>query len=166
MKKHAKMKKSAVLAVASVGLAFGLSLGGVIPANAAAKDCTTQDCLTSEVNSFVSKYNGVYLDYDGVYGAQCVDLIKYWISTEYGKAPGSWGNAEAYWNNFESNSWLKANFVQVSKTATPQAGWIAVYQGGTASSLGHIALIEKAGTGTTYALGRYRIVNYAFCWNT
>ena len=77
------MKRNTTLALASAGLAFGLSLGGVIPANAAAKDCTTQDCLTSEVNSFVSKYNGVYLDYDGVYGAQCVDLIKVWLSHEF-----------------------------------------------------------------------------------
>ena len=48
------MKRNTTLALASAGLAFGLSLGGVIPANAAAKDCTTQDCLTSEVNSFAA----------------------------------------------------------------------------------------------------------------
>ena len=31
------------------------------------------------VEEFVKKYNGKKVDYDGVYGAQCVDLARQWI---------------------------------------------------------------------------------------
>ena len=127
----------------------------------------TQSQLTTDVGGFVGKYQGDYIDFDGVYGAQCVDLLKEWLQYEYGVTVGAMGNAEAWWNRYSSNSVLKSLFTQVSKTATPQPGWIAVYHGGYAdATAGHIALVTGANyTATTSVYGSNLYMNRVFQQN-
>ena len=137
------------------------------PTAAQAAPTMTQSQLTADVKAFANAYEGDYIDFDGVYGAQCVDLLKEWLEYEYGVTVGAMGNAEAWWNNYNSNSVLKSLFTQVSKTATPQPGWIAVYRGGYAdATAGHIALVTGANyTATTSVYGSNLYMNRVFQQN-
>lgn len=75
------------------------------------------------------------LDYDGVYGAQCVDLIKYYYAY-LGCYPAS-GNAEAYRNNALPSGWQRI------QGATPQKGDILVYGPSSDNPYGHVAIYES-----------------------
>ena len=78
------MKRIMSLAMSIVML---LSMVTVVPwtASAAEKDIAETGATASEAVQWVKNQNGKALDYDGYYGAQCVDLIMY-----YYKYPGRW----------------------------------------------------------------------------
>lgn len=102
-------------------------------------------------DEFISTYNGKATDYDGAYGAQCVDLIKLYLDKVFGIKAGSWGNAKYYWINFDKHSELTKNFTKVSNTASsiPQKGDIMVWNGNAGSGCGHVAICTGEGT-TSY----------------
>lgn len=106
---------------------------------------------------FVTKYNGKALDYDGAYGAQCVDLVKQYLDDCFGLKPGAWGNACAYWNS--TNPQILAKFDKVANGSTniPKQGDIVVYQCSTPGSggAGHIELFDrKNGAGSFIAFSQ------------
>ena len=82
---------------------------------------------------------GKYLDYDNAYGAQCVDLIKYYYAY-FGKASYAKGNGCDYVSNA-----LPAGWTRIKNTAdfVPQPGDIAVW-GTELSKYGHVAIILSA----------------------
>ena len=43
-------------------------------------------------DSFVERYIGKAVDYDGVAGVQCVDLVKLYLYKVFGIRAGAWGN--------------------------------------------------------------------------
>lgn len=94
---------------------------------------------------FVNRYNGQSIDYDGVYGAQCVDLAKFYLRDVYGISPGAWGDAHAYWNS--TNPAILAKFDKVANGATnvPKQGDILVYSQNTPGSggAGHIEIFDR-----------------------
>lgn len=98
-------------------------------------------------DEFVSAYNGKATDYDGAYGAQCVDLIKMYLNKVFGIKPGSWGNAKYYWLNFSKHSELTKNFTKIENTASfvPQAGDIMVWNGNVGGGSGHVAICTGEG---------------------
>lgn len=98
-------------------------------------------------NEFVSAYNGKATDYDGAYGAQCVDLIKAYLNKVFGIKPGSWGNAKYYWLNFSKHSELTKNFTKIKNTASfvPQKGDIMVWNGNVGGGCGHVAICTGEG---------------------
>lgn len=98
-------------------------------------------------DEFVSAYNGKATDYDGAYGAQCVDLIKMYLNKVFGIKPGSWGNAKYYWLNFSKHSELTKNFTKIENTASfvPQAGDIMVWNGNMGGGCGHVAICTGEG---------------------
>lgn len=102
-------------------------------------------------SEFVAAYNGKSIDYDGVYGAQCVDLIKLYLDKVFGITPGSWGNAKYYWIDYAKHSELVNAFTRISNTASfvPQQGDIMVWDGNKGSGAGHIAICTGEGT-TSY----------------
>lgn len=102
-------------------------------------------------NEFVSAYNGKATDYDGAYGAQCVDLIKAYLNKVFGIKPGSWGNAKYYWLNFSKHSELTKNFTKIANTASfvPKKGDIMVWDGNQGNGCGHVAICTGEGT-TSY----------------
>lgn len=85
---------------------------------------------------------GKGLDYDGVYGNQCVDLIKYYYDF-FGVADYARGNANAYANNELPSGWQR-----VSDNFQPGdiAVWKTSHRCGTCntSSLGHVGIITSA----------------------
>lgn len=79
---------------------------------------------------------GQAIDYDGAYGAQCVDLILAYYN--YLGVPTSSGNGKDYaWNT------LPANWTRV-QGGTPQRGDILVYSGSSDNGgYGHVAIYES-----------------------
>lgn len=104
-------------------------------------------------DNWVKENNGKKLNPDGVYGVQCVDLIKHYCVNVIGikKAyTDAWGNAVEWYTQFNQKSWLTANFTLIANTAkfVPQKGDIAVFQ--TSSKNGHIAVCNGVGDTKTF----------------
>ena len=57
------------------------------------------------LDNFINKYMGKATDYDGVYNAQCVDLIKLYLRDCFGIRAGTWGNAVDYYRYFKNKNW-------------------------------------------------------------
>lgn len=94
--------------------------------------------------SFKNKWVGKRVDYDGVYGYQCVDLIKQYAREEYKLKPGAWGNAVDYW--YSPNKTLLTKFTRIS-TKSARRGDIVIFKGVNGNPYGHIGIADKnAGT--------------------
>lgn len=111
-------------------------------------------------SEFINTYNGKSFDYDGVSGVQCVDLIKMYLNKVFGIKPGAWGNAKDYYENYNNNSVLKANFTRIANTPSfvPQKGDIAVFGAGLGNKYGHICI--ATGEGDTH-----NFYSYDLNWN-
>ena len=111
-------------------------------------------------NEFINTYNGQSFDYDGVSGVQCVDLIKMYLNKVFGLTPGAWGNAKDYYENYNNNSVLKANFDRIANTPSfvPQKGDIAVFGTGLGNKYGHICIATEEGD-------THNFYSYDLNWN-
>ena len=76
------------------------------------------------MDKWVEKNLGKGIDYDGVYGVQCVDLIKHFVKNVLLVEPQSIGNAIEYYRKRKTSSYLKTNFKWISNSAkfVPQKG--------------------------------------------
>ena len=99
-------------------------------------------------DSFIKAHLGKAMDYDGVAGAQCVDLAKYYLDEIFDIKPGAWGDAHCYYDNFNSIAPLKQNFTRIANTPNfvPKKGDIAVWKSSLSSGgWGHIAICSGEG---------------------
>ena len=99
-------------------------------------------------DSFIKAHLGKAMDYDGVAGAQCVDLAKYYLDEIFDIKPGAWGDAHCYYDNFNSIPPLKQNFTRIANTPNfvPKKGDIAVWKSSLSSGgWGHIAICSGEG---------------------
>lgn len=96
----------------------------------------TPTTLSAKVDAFVARTKGRYIDFDGMYGSQCVDLAQVYsrdvvhggfLSTPYS------GGAKDIWRTASSSRWTR-----VSRSSTPRKGDLAVWGYGT---YGHIAIV-------------------------
>lgn len=99
-------------------------------------------------DTWVKNNIGKKIDADGVYGVQCVDLIKHYCVNVIGivkKYSDTWGNAVDWYNGYSSKSWLVSNFTRIANTASfiPQKGDVAVFK--TSIANGHIAVCNGVG---------------------
>ena len=78
---------------------------------------------------------GKSLDYDGVYGAQCVDLICCYYQYLGQRSPG--GNGCDYATNRLPDGWQRI------KGAQPQPGDILVYSGNSENPYGHVGIYKS-----------------------
>ena len=117
---------------------------------------------------FKNEWTGKRIDYDHVYGFQCVDLILEYVKECYGLASGVWGNAIDYWNHPTPVLLSKFNLVQGQSA---QQGDIAVFNGLAGNPYGHIGivdhqdasgiwLLEQNATGSADGLGKSAIGVY------
>lgn len=97
-------------------------------------------------NEFIKKYLGKSIDYDGVSGVQCVDLIKLYLDKVYNIKAGSWGNAKDYFINFDKLP-IKNSFEKIVNTANfvPAQGDICVWGTGLGNKYGHLAIATGKG---------------------
>ena len=98
-------------------------------------------------NEFIKKYLGKSIDYDGISGVQCVDLIKMYLDKVFEIKPSAWGNAKDYYENF-NNLPLKNYFTRIKNTPDliPQKGDICIWGTGLGNKYGHIAIATGEGT--------------------
>lgn len=112
--------------------------------------------------SFKAEWLGRRIDYDHVYGFQCVDLILQYVYEGYGLASGVWGNAIDYWQRPSPALLTKFDLV-ASKDC--QQGDIVVLYGMPGNPYGHIGIcdtqdaqnvviLEQNGAGGGTGLGR------------
>lgn len=106
-------------------------------------------------NEFVNTYMGKAIDYDGVSGVQCVDLIKQYLDSVFDIKPGAWGNAKDYYLNFNSIPQLRSNFTRIANTPwlVPQKGDIVVWGCAVGGGYGHISI--ATGVGNTSQFNSY-----------
>lgn len=128
----------------------------VLGASAFTATCTGADCswsrtavsgstLSAKVDAFVTKYNGKYVDFDGMYGAQCADLAQQFnYEVVGGKRFSSQytGGAQDYWRTYDTSKYTK-----VSASSTPRKGDVAIWKAGSATNAtyGHVAIVLADG---------------------
>lgn len=91
----------------------------------------------ADFNSFEAEWLGRIIDYDHVYGYQCVDLILQYIYECYGIPSGVSGNAIDYWTNPSAPLLTKFSRVGGSDVAK---GDIVVFNGLPGNPDGHIGI--------------------------
>ena len=96
---------------------------------------------------FLDANVGKYYDYDGVYGMQCVDIIKKYFVDVIGIGAIR-NNAIDYWTNYPS-----AHFTRIANTPSflPKRGDIMIWGKGV-GVYGHIAIIHDANLSTFTSL--------------
>jgi surface antigen len=102
--------------------------------------------LERDVDAFVQKYNGNYWDFDGAYGAQCVDLFQYYQRDVIHGSP-MWGDAHELWTHPAADTY----YAKVSSSATPRKGDVAVWSSSLPHSggAGHVAIVLESINGST-----------------
>lgn len=97
------------------------------------------------MDAWVKKYLGKAVDYDGVYGVQCVDLVKSFVKNVLGITPQSIGNAIEYYRKRNTSAYLTKNFTWYSykKGFVPQKGDICVFT--SKSGNGHVSIATGEG---------------------
>lgn len=108
----------------------------ILPQNVLADAGAREDAV-----NWAYAQQGKSLDYDGAYGAQCVDLIKYYYAY-FGKASYAKGNGCDYVSNALPDGWTR---IKNTADFVPEPGDIAVW-GTELSKYGHVAIILSANT--------------------
>lgn len=126
------MKKLVSLFLAVIMVVSIIAIAPISTGAATVDVATTEAPTQAEAVSWLKAQVGKSLDYDGAYGAQCVDLIKYYYNL-FGYAGYAKGNGCDYATNALPSGWSR------TKGATPQTGDIMVWTGGP-SGYGHVAI--------------------------
>lgn len=94
------------------------------------------------LDEFIAKYDGKGIDYDGVYGDQCVDLVQQY-SIEVLEI-GAWGsgNAIGRWENYPQD---KFDRIANTPTGVPEKGDVLIWGTGV-GQYGHIAVFINGDT--------------------
>lgn len=109
--------------------------------------------LSAKTDAFVSKYNNRYVDFDGRYGAQCVDLFNYFNRDVVGAGFVSAAYAFQLYGNAPTSKYDK-----LPASATPQKGDVAVWSSNLPGSgrAGHVAIVLSNAGGNINVLEQNR----------
>lgn len=117
---------------------FALALALALLATAISSQSASAS-LVSDTDAFVAKYNGKSVDYDGMYGYQCVDLFNFFNRDVVGG--GFIGVSYAYqlWSAGASNN----SYNHVAANQSAQKGDVAIYGSSLPGSggAGHVAIV-------------------------
>jgi hypothetical protein len=105
---------------------------------------------TNASSDFINQYNNKYLDYDGAYGAQCVDLYNFYVTKFAGGDPmmGRVGYAADIFNNYDSRV-----FNRLGNNQSGRMGDVAVFNFGPGTPSPHVAIVVgDNGNGTLRVL--------------
>ena len=97
------------------------------------------------LEDFVKKYNGKKVDYDGVYGPQCVDLARqYWkekegIEEHTGSCTTS-GGAKDLYLDYPKMPIEKKYFNRLPASSTIKAGDVMIWDKTDGNKFGHVAI--------------------------
>lgn len=116
-------------------LSLALAVLMVLSLLPTAASASTGGKTADDAINWVRSKAGQPLDYDGAYGAQCVDLICYYYRCLGQTSPG--GYAKEYRTNALPSGWQRLQGVQ------PQKGDILVYNPSAKNEAGHVAIYES-----------------------
>lgn len=100
--------------------------------------------------NWINANNGKYHDFDGAYGAQCVDLYNFYMTGFVGgrSSVGQVNYAQELWQRHDTGS-----LVQIGKNQRPQMGDIAIWSNSFNGAGGHVAIVaQDNGNGTIRVL--------------
>jgi surface antigen len=100
--------------------------------------------------SWINSNNGKYHDFDGAYGAQCVDLYNFYMTGFVGgrSSVGQVNYAQELWQAHDRSA-----LVQVARNQRPQMGDIAIWSNAMNGQGGHVAIVaQDNGNGTIRVL--------------
>jgi surface antigen len=111
----------------------------------------TPSGIVAAAQRFFNKYNGVAIDADGAFGAQCVDLTRRYATEVFG-APGIMGNGRDWFVSGANSGFFR----QVSASAQPQVGDIACWGPAMGGGYGHVAIVmsEDWGNGSVRCMSQ------------
>lgn len=95
---------------------------------------------------FVNKHINQKVDYDGYYGAQCVDLYRQYVKEMYGitnlEMLGD-GGAKDIYLKYEEFPHERESFIRLDaeKHSFAQAGDIAIWNASASNEYGHVAIV-------------------------
>jgi hypothetical protein len=101
---------------------------------------------------FVAKYRGVYVDFDHVFGAQCVDLIDQY-AVDVLQIPIVWVVGAVDWYGKDATFLGWSPNVWGDRTSKPPVGAIVVWGANVRAGtgvLGHVAICTDPGDGLTF----------------
>lgn len=95
------------------------------------------------IDEFINKTIKTGVDYDGAYGAQCVDLFRQYTKDvlEIKKHTGAVEGAKDLWINYENLPEEMNYFDRKRDNATPMQGDVAVWDGTPGNKYGHVAIV-------------------------
>lgn len=126
---------------------------GILPAVMVAAQAATGGHTRDEAVAWARSKIGTADDFDGSYGAQCVDLICFYY--RYLGQSNAWGDANAYMSNALPSGWARYTNGQT----TPQPGDIVVYDAYAHGALwtGHIGIVVESNS------QNYSYIDYNGC---
>lgn len=93
-------------------------------------------------DQFMTRYCGKKVDFDGAYGAQCVDLFRQYCKDVLDiPHTGSVDGAKDLYLKYADLPGEKKYFVRCAKNAVPQYGMVAVWGPTPTNSYGHVAIV-------------------------
>lgn len=99
---------------------------------------------------FINKYNNQKIDFDGAYGAQCVDLFRYFCKEvlELPIQPVGVKGAKDFWSNYDTDVVLQDAFDRIANYPefVPEVGDVAVFYNDT---YGHISICTGENSNTS-----------------
>lgn len=110
--------------------------------------------LSAKVDAFVTKHSGRYVDYDGRYGYQCVDLFNFFNRDVVG---AGFIGVNYAWQLYSAAPTSK--YEKLPASAAPRKGDVAIW----ASSLpnsgggGHVAIVLSAPSSSTISVFEQRV---------
>ena len=105
---------------------------------------------SNDAAGWINANNNKYLDYDGRYGAQCVDLYNFYVSKFVGGDPmmGRVGYAQDIFNNYDSRV-----MTRYGGNVAGRMGDVAVFRAGGGTPSSHVAIVVgDNGNGTLRVL--------------
>jgi len=102
------------------------------------------------LQEFVGRYKGKKVDFDGMYGAQCVDLVRQYFQDVWGlrknEQPEGVNGAEDFYFKHESRPIQKrlCDCVMYKPGMIPPTGAVAVFRSWQDNRFGHIGIVIAA----------------------
>ena len=124
----------------------------LLPALGTQANAATGGHTQAEAVAWAQSQNGASLDYDQVYGAQCVDLIKYYYAYLGDNAGYARGNANEYASNALPSGWTRVyGDYQPGDVAVFKTNYNDYNDNGSlimgTGSLGHVSIITAVNGG-------------------
>lgn len=91
---------------------------------------------------FIKKYNGKKVDFDGAFGAQCVDLFRQYNKEVWGNPhTGAVEGAKDLILNYDNLPLEQKYLEKIPRYFFPKAGDVAVWGASSRNKYGHVAIV-------------------------